>query len=204
MTTPFELKKVIDRNFTNHKATLTDGDVAIIDWRNENNSNDYYIRYILDKPTGTLIINGYFGTCMICWDHKLTAHEMTGLATSDALYFVDKAINSSGLFDFSRYNIRKDIIDNIGLKRICKFTTESSEFSSRKEIIDFIENEIEKSSMVLANATGRFIPTDKLSIVLNQIDCDSFIWLQDCGREIHSKVYYWIEGLKAACHQLSI
>ena len=110
MNTRQTILENIKRHFENHKATLVldNENIAVIDWRNKNGSSVYYIRYIIDKILGSIIIQGDLGFATACWYGKNNLHNFYSYM-SDIGYFASKLVCYTDKYTYNEEDIREDV-----------------------------------------------------------------------------------------------
>lgn len=196
-----EIRKNCQERFAAHKATLiqdTDRYLAI-DWRRSDDSGDYYVNYILDKKRGSLIISGDLGDCIATWYNNVSAENMRSYINSID-YFVSKFQCTSDDYTYDDdkivAEIRKTITDRGYDTSYCC----ESNCMDESDLWEEIKHEVSNS------VRGRrlFVPTERLTEIIGEIDDDYFEWLYDCGKEISMRVYLWAVGFQMACDQLGL
>lgn len=196
-----EICKTYRERFATHKATLiqdTDRYLAI-DWRRSNGSLDYYVNYILDKKRGSLIISGDLGNCIATWYNKLDAAKVKSLV-NNVPYFVGKFQCASDQYTYCEDDVLADVIDRLREFNLDELVIGNNLSDSLDDFLEDIKSEISESTCRL----GEFLPTDRLTETIEQIDPDFSEWLYRCGQRIHPRVYLWAVGFQMACDQLGL
>jgi len=186
-----EIREKYAWHFKDHKATkvLDQEDFLILDWRKENGSSEYFVRYIVDIKRGSLIIQGDLGDCIATWYNSVTPEDMCRYI-NDAGYFMSKFRCSSDSYDYDREDAMEDF-----QSRINDYYSDVDEelIENAKDAID--EYWDERHGYLDSNITDAF----------QEIDQD---WwdggLTNLGRRINGRVYLWVIGFQMACDQLGI
>lgn len=195
------IRKKCQERFAAHKATLiqdTERYLAI-DWRRSDGSGDYYVNYILDKKRGSLIISGDLGDCIATWYNNVSTENMRSYINSID-YFISKFQCTSDDYTYDDdkivAEIRKTITDHGYDTSYCC----ERNCMDESDLWEEIKNEVSNS------VRGRrlFVPTERLTEIIGEIDGDYFEWLYDCGKEISMRVYLWAVGFQMACDQLGL
>lgn len=181
--------------FENHEAkiVLHKPDIIILDWRNKNGSREYYVRYILDKPMGSLIIQGDLGTAVASWYNRVEAHDMVRYV-QNIPYFVEKLVCSTDKYTYHADDVKNDIEEHfIQLAVGC-------ELNEQKEILHDMEYVVDKVIEAHHNNTSY---DDDTIAVFGKYDiepCD----IDDFGRRISERVKLWSEGFARAYEEVFI
>lgn len=196
-----EIKAMCSRNFATHKATLIQNTdrYCIIDWRREDGSSNHYVNYIVDKARGSLIVSGDLGNSIATWYNPLDPSKLKGYIYNDVDYYISKIQCSSDLYNYDEDDVVNEIKYRLEECNISEYVEENIQFDDEDEFWEFIEDEVS------GNIYGdKFIPSQELQDVIEEIYCDSWEWLSYCGRSINPRVYLWAEGFYMACNQLGI
>lgn len=216
----------IEKTFANHKAKIiTDNVVSIIDWRNQNGSSEYFIRYIIDKQLGSFIVQGDCGAGIATWYSNKTMKEMLSL-TSDAQYFASKIKCSTDKYQYKENDILADIkearkyalINYMDYMESEGNVTETEETALRTDwdeddlkllpvelqnVFNEDWNEITKLIVEAQSQPNQHF-SDKLCELLNKYYTK---WWENsliihAGRRIDERIYLWIHGFKMAMEDL--
>lgn len=185
------------KNFKNHEATYVEysGDLAVLDWRNQDGSSTHYIRYVFDGCN--LYISGDVGTVMVRLTEKATLATLAGYLDM-VNYFVKKIQCSSDLYmyDFAAASKALDqrLIDAL----------DDEEYNDPDDKQTALEDRYDLKSDLLEcldPCAGWTVGND-LTERLSEIDPDYAEWLYTAGRDLHPRVAYWLWGLYLAYHQI--
>lgn len=198
---PEEIKAICNRGFATHKATLIQNTdrYCIIDWRRADGSGNYYVNYIVDKARGSLIVSGDLGDSIATWYNSLDPAELKNYIHNDVNYYISKIRCSSDLYDYDVNDIVEEIKNQLDESDVAEYVEESDRFDDEDEFWEFVEDEVSDGVY-----RDMFIPSQELRDVIEEIECDSWEWLGDCGKSINVRVYLWAEGFYMACDQLGI
>lgn len=186
-------------SFATHKAELIQNTerFLIVDWRQENGNSAYYVNYIVDKKRGSLIVSGDLGDSIATWYNPIEPAKLKGYI-NDIGYYISKFCASSDCYYVETENIVADIKDNVELEDDSVLI--DMEMYSIDEFWERVEDEVESSIY-----DNKFIPSFILTNILEQAGCcDTYLWLYECGKRIHTRVYLWAVGFQMACKQLGI
>lgn len=198
---PEEIKAMCNRDFATHKATLIQNTdrYCIIDWRRADGSGNCYVNYIVDKARGSLIVSGDLGDSIATWYNSLDPAELKCYIHNDICYYIGKIQCSSDLYDCDEDDVVKEIKTELEESDVAEYIEESNRFDDEDEFWEFVEDEVSNSIY-----GDRFIPSQELRDVIEEIGYDSWELLNDCGKHINLRVYLWAEGFYMACEQLGI
>ena len=191
-----EIKALCSKNFATHKATLIQNTdrYCIIDWRRADGGINHYVNYIVDKKRGSLIVSGDLGDSIATWYNSLDLANLK----SYIHYYISKIQCSSDLYSYDEDDVIEDIKARLDEPDVLEYIEENDRFESEEEFWEFVEDEVSSSIY------DRFIPSQNLSDVIEEIYYNSWEWLSDCGKRISTRVYLWAEGFYMACNQLGI
>ena len=200
------IKEKCRESFNTHKATLIqDTDrYLIIDWRRADGSSNYYVNYIVDKQRGSLIVSGDLGDSIATWYNRVEPAKLKNWIYNDIGYYISKLQCASDKYVYDTDDIMSDIKAHFADYDIdpadyIDFGGIYNDFEDEEEFWEFIEEEVAESTQHRS-----FLPTEKLTDVIGEIDADYFEWLYRCGEKIHLRVYLWAVGFYMACEQLGI
>lgn len=188
------------KGFENHKAKLiTDNEViTVIDWQDENGSSDYFVRYIIDKQRGSLIISGDLGDCISCWYNPVSISNLRNFI-KNIPYWMGKFQCTSDDYDYDWEDIESDLNDI------------KEEYLNDIEDYDFTEEEIEEDFKEMLEicedltfSSHMTYPSDLIEL-MEKYNTDW--WESDfvrIGKRVSPRVYLWSDGFIQACNQLGI
>lgn len=183
------VKRAIEVDFKDHVAKIIENNsnVLILDWKNANGSSTYYIRYILDKQTGTLIIQGDLGYAIASWHSHKEVYEVLQLMKISVAYFVEKLQCSTDVYVYDDEDITEDLYTYLG-EIIGDYSVEE-----RKQVykdFEFIEQEIKYAR----NNDEKY--SVQLCEMLQKYDDDwgCNYYLNNAGERIAPRVYLWTIG----------
>lgn len=185
--------------FKNHIATLiTDTETCtVIDWKNQNGSRDYWIRYILDKENGTLIITGDLGYSISCWHNSLDVCQIRKLV-KNIPYWMSKFQCTTDDYEYKFEDIESDLNDI------------KEEYLDEMHVPD-LEIEVERQFREMLGICAKLEFSShmtyprELTKLMKQYDSD---WEESnfsrIGRRISPRVKLWSKGLIEALEQLEL
>ena len=192
-------KELAEKIFQNHKATLlTDSpDLFSISWKNPESRN-YYIKYILDKTMGTLIIQGDCGYAVATWQSPKKPQAISNLI-NDIPYFASKLKCSTDKYQYDEDETRSD------LKEAFREIKENIYAESQKEKQEEFEEDFsEICQMIIQCQPDNLKYPDELYELLDKYD-ESW-WenplINHAGRRLDERVYLWAYGFRMALKQL--
>lgn len=190
--------------FRTHKATIiTQNDQFVcIDWKNENenNSKAYYIRFLLDKEAGNLIISGDVGSAIVSWHGSKTVDETVSL-TKDIHYFASKFACASDTYTYYWHNVLHDL--NEAKEEYCK-DHNLADKPDDHPYKEWVNNRFLRLQMALEamEYEGQHYE-EPVIIALQSIRSD---WrdtnLAHLGRRISDRVWFWAIGWQMAVAQV--
>lgn len=192
-------------NFENHIATiLLENEVFfILNWQDKEKSNEYQIRYVLDKKEGTLYLSGDLGSCVAYWYNRVIPENLVGFM-NNLSYFLGKCECSSDNYIRTEEQIEKDVgelkEDN---KVYIEEKYEGEELEKKLEELEDDFNEIEYFLSCEAPKTGDlFISNEIIEIFEKYYGGDWGEVVQNLGKTIHPRVELWARGFRLAMEQL--
>ena len=186
------------RTFKNFIAdpVVNDEQFFIVDWHNENGSNEYAIRYILDIKKGNFIITGDAGDCIASWYNKVTPDKLKKYLESIG-YYISKIQISFDKYTYNMTDIKEDL-DEIK-KDVLRENPDldidkvNEDFDNMLELIDGIDYSEEI-----------YYP-DELIHLFEEYNED---WYESdfvrLGKRISQRVVLWTVGFQMACEQLGL
>lgn len=184
------MKEMCKKKFSTHQATLIQNTdrFLIIEWKRADGSGDYYVNYIVDKKRGSLIVSGDLGDSIATWYNPIKICNLKNYVL-DIEYYASKFQCSSDKYKFDPEDILADIKEQA--------TSLDFRIDDEQEFWENVE-----SAIYDGGYNKDFIPSQELTDLVSEIDCDYFEWLYTCGRKIHIRVYLWAVGFNMACEQL--
>lgn len=188
-------KELLNEIFKHHKATLlTDSsDIFSIIWKNPK-TGDYYIKYIVDKMTGTLIIQGDCGFAVATWQSPKDPHTISNLI-SDIPYFASKLKCSTDKYQYDEKDIHNDLEE--AFAEIKKELPQEKQEEFRSDFSQICEmiTQCQESGMKFS---------DELCELLRKYKND---WYEDsmivhAGRRLSDRIHLWAYGFRMAMEQI--
>ena len=169
--------------FENHvaKIVLHKPDILILDWRDKNGSREYYVRYILDKSMGSLIIQGDLGTAVASWYNRVETSDMVRYV-QNIPYFIEKLVCSTDKYTYYDDDVKNDIEGH--------FVQLACGCDEPKEILRDMEYVVDK---VIEAHHNNATYDDETIAVFSKYDiepCD----IDDFGRRISERIKLWSKG----------
>ncbi len=193
--------------FATHKANLIQNTdrYLIFDWRRADGSINYYVNYILDKKRGSLIISGDLGDCVATWYNAVSPQQIKNYL-KDIYYFISKFQCSTDKYIYYPDNAYEGI--KYHLKDYMEVELEELLKACKKHLWYSVETEDELWEAVKSNIDENWgsdiephYSTDMTNF-LEELDCEYYEWLYDCGGRIDMRVYLWAVGYEMAYTQL--
>ncbi|WAW14762.1 hypothetical protein [Peptostreptococcus equinus] len=174
-------------SFKNHKATLIQNTdrYTIIDWKNEDGSNNYYINFIIDKLRGNFIISGDLGDCIATWYNKLNIKNLKAYIKSID-YFISKFRCASNCYTYDYETLLDDLLKQYDMN------------------IEDIEDIKYYMSDCYLNHKSGLIPSGEVVDILGKYDSDWWETFDYFGRDVDFRIFLWIVGFNMACEQLGL
>lgn len=186
----------MDKHFETHKAKLLleqDG-LYLIDFRREDGSSTYYIRFFIDTNRSSVHIEGDLGECISCWYNKNTLANISNMM-SNTDYWIEKFCCSSDKFTYDEDKARRQLEEYYD----SEYGTDASDYDymSKRELVDNIMEGFDTHEGI--NTRDEFV-VKNLTKLLGQE------WYEclPIGEEIHPRVYLWAEALDIALKQLNL
>lgn len=182
--------------FENHvaKIVVNNRSVLVLDWRDKNGSSEYYIRYIVDKEIGSLIIQGDLGFAVACWYNKLDPRSLAGYVKNIG-YFTEKLQCSTDKYTYDDDDIKSDVyqyFDDIAV---------GYEGDELREVIDDCQYIIRAITDAKHNNDGL---DDEARRILEKYDPDWWEnpYLGNAGRRVAERVKLWADGYARAVREV--
>lgn len=172
-------KELAKSNFRNHIATFIQYDgISVLNWRNQNGSSMYYIRYVFDENMGLLYISGDSGSAVLRFTEQVSLKSVAkSVDTMD--YFMRKVVCSTGVYTYDCDKAEEDLKERY---------LDETLIAELLECFD-LRNGIQLSDKSLMNR-------------LENIDSDYWEWIGSIGKEVDIRVILWVVGLNMAYEQL--
>lgn len=188
-------KELANEIFKHHKATLlTDSsDIFSIIWKNPE-TGDYYIKYIVDKMTGTFIIQGDCGFAIATWQSPKDPYTISNLI-SDIPYFASKLKCSTDKYWYDEKDIHSDLKEAFAKIREEIPQEKQEEFQSVfSRICEMV---------TLCQENGMKFPEELCELLRKYKN----YWFEDslivhAGRRLSDRVHLWAYGFKIAMEQI--
>ena len=179
--------------FENHVATVVcdTKDVYILDWRDKSGTNEYYVRYIVDKKMGSLIIQGDLGTAVACWYGEVTPKNLVGYV-SNVPYFASKLLCSTDKYVYEDEDIKADIVE-----RFDNFAV-GYDGDALKEVMDDCYAVVNAIIDAHHNNVGIDAGTHE---ILEKYDIEECVCTAGC--RLSERVKLWAEGFVRAYEEVS-
>lgn len=188
-------KELSDKIFKHHKATLLTGsaDLFSIIWKNPE-SGDYYIKYIVDTMTGTLIIQGDCGFAIATWQATKGPHAISNLV-SDIPYFASKLKCSTDKYRYDEKDIHSDLEE--AFAEIKKELSQEKQEEFRSDFSQICE------MITLCQENGIKFPKELCELLHKY----KKYWFEDslivhAGRRLSDRIYLWAHGFRMAMEQI--
>lgn len=176
--------------FSHHKAVFRQFDgISTLDWRNENGSSNYYVRYVFDESRGCLYISGDLGSAVVQLTERAT---LKALSDYEIGYFVEKIECSTDKYAYD---------EEIAKEKLKEFLfPEDEELSDEEteERQDCLETLMENFS----EFSGFYHVSDDADRVLSETCPDYWEWLYSTGKYIDTRVICWLVGMRMAWKQV--
>lgn len=179
--------------FENHvaKVVCDTKDVYILDWRDKSGTSEYYVRYIVDKAIGSLIIQGDLGTAVACWYSDVTPKSLVGYV-SNVSYFASKLLCSTDKYIYKDEDIKADVVECFDSLAV------GYEGDALKEVIDDCYAVI--NAIIDAHHNNVGIDAE-IREILEKYDIEECVCT--AGRRLSKRVKLWSEGFVKAYEEVS-
>jgi hypothetical protein len=168
--------------FKNFKAKLTQtNDIQIIDWRNENDSCIYYIRFLFDKTAQTLTVSGDVGYGVFHFSEPATFEAISKYSTFD--YFISKLVCSTDKMCYDEEYAFVEAMEHLSM------------------IHDNNNERIKNLAHKIADEADSGFEEDTL-YELEQQDADYWEWAYKIGQLPHLRLILWWRALKLIRKQI--
>ena len=152
----------------------------------------YYIRYIIDKTLGSLIIQGDVGFATACWYGKSNLCNFYSYV-SDINYFASKLVCYTDKYTYNEEDIREDIKE-MQEHLISEENMPPAKAAKTRKAFSGIADDIIECRQEKAPYT------DDIIRKIEKYDPDWYenTLLREAGRRLAPRVYYWAYGYAAA------
>lgn len=178
--------------FSHHKAVFRQLDgISTLDWRNEDGSSDYYVRYVFDEERCCLYLSGDLGSAVV----RLTEHStLKTLSRYIKMidYFVGKIECSTDKYRYDE-EIAKEELKEILFPEDVMLSDEEKE-----ERQDCFEELMEQFN----NFHGFGTVSQDSDRVLSEAYADYWEWIAGAGQYIAPRIILWLVGLQMAWEQV--
>lgn len=178
--------------FSHHKAVFRQLDgISTLDWRNENGSSEYYVRYVFDEERCCLYLSGDLGSAVV----RLTEHStLKTLSRYIKMidYFVGKIECSTDKYRYDE-EIAKEELKEILFPEDVMLSDEEKE-----ERQDCFEELMEQFN----NFHGFGTVSQDSDRVLSEAYADYWEWIAGAGQYIAPRIILWLVGLQMAWEQV--
>lgn len=183
----------MDKNFEHHKASLVleqDG-FYIIDFRREDGSSHYYVRFIIDTNRSSVFIEGDLGHSISCWYNKNDLAVISNMMLN-VPYWIGKFCCTSDDFIYDEKLARKEL-EEMTYDSYCEM--------DHDEYYEHIDNIMDTFNYVHGIMFDTYDARDSYAELLGP---DAIYERPYYGRRICNRVYLWAEALDAALKQLGL
>lgn len=179
-------------HFAHHKAIFRQLDgMSTLDWRNENGSSNYYVRYVFDESHGFLYISGDLGTAAVELTERAT---LKALSDYEVGYFMEKIRCSTNLYCYDAEIAKEDLTYYVqNYLGSCEEDLSDRKVPLPKEFDVLLESLDERDGWNL---------TEEQKIWLSERCPDYWEWLYSTGKYIDTRVVCWLVGLQMAWKQV--
>lgn len=179
------------RNFKNHKAKFNQFDgISTLDWRNENGSSNYYIRFIFDEEKGCLYITGDLGAAVVRLTERATLENLSSYIKS-VDYFLGKIQCSTDKYaydaELAKQQLEQRLIDS----------DEEFEAERLEEMQELVTDTLE-----CFDTFKGFNLSDDVEERLSKEDADYWEWIDDIGKKVDTRIILWLVALEMAYNQI--
>ncbi len=188
------------KQFKDHEATvvLRDENFFVLDWRNRNGEDYYFVRYLLDIKQGCLTVSGDVGYCVACWFNEVTPENLAHLI-KDVGYFTEKLACATNSITYKDQDQMDDL--NELEKR----------YLANKALSKDQRNELEKNFarlLIEFDSTGLRGPETYPPEVFKLYDKIDLDWENDpafttIGKRTDKRILLWSVGYRMAIEQLT-
>lgn len=180
--------------FSHHKAVFRQLDgISTLDWRNEDGSSDYYVRYVFDEECCCLYLSGDLGSAVARLTERATLQTLSHYINS-ADYFMEKIRCSTNLYCYDAEIAKKDLTYYVqNYLGSCEEDLSDRKIPLPKEFDVLLESLDERDGWNL---------TEEQKIWLSERCPDYWEWIYSAGQYIDTRVICWLVGLRMAYRQI--
>lgn len=178
--------------FSHHKAVFRQLDgISTLDWRNEDGSSDYYVRYVFDEECCCLYLSGDLGSAVVRLTERATLQTLSHYINS-VDYFMEKIRCSTNLYCYDAEIAKEDLTYYVqNYLRSCDLS--DRKIPLPKEFDVLLESLDERDGWNL---------TEEQKIWLSERCPDYWEWLYSTGKYIDTRIILWLVGLQMAWEQV--
>ena len=180
--------------FSHHKAVFRQLDgISTLDWRNENGSSEYYVRYVFDEERCCLYLSGDLGSAVVRLTERATLQTLSHYINS-VDYFMEKIRCSTNLYCYDAEIAKEDLTYYVqNYLGSCEEDLSDRKIPLPKEFDVLLESLDERDGWNL---------TEEQKIWLSERCPDYWEWLYSTGRYIDTRIILWLVGLQMAWEQV--
>ena len=178
--------------FSHHKAVFRQLDgISTLDWRKEDGSSDYYVRYVFDEERCCLYLSGDLGSAVVRLTERATLQALSGYINM-VDYFVEKIECSTDKYYYDE-EIAQEELEEILFPEDVTISDEEKE-----ERQDCLEELMEQ----FTGFDGFRTVSDDSHCLLSEICPDYGELLCKAGRYMATRIILWLVGLQMAWEQV--
>ncbi len=180
--------------FSHHKAVFRQLDgISTLDWRNEDGSSDYYVRYVFDEECCCLYLSGDLGSAVVRLTERATLQTLSHYINS-VDYFMEKIRCSTNLYCYDVEIAKEDLTYYVqNYLGSCEEDLSDRKIPLPKEFDVLLKSLDERDGWNL---------TEEQKIWLSERCPDYWEWLYSTGRYIDTRIILWLVGLQMAWEQV--
>lgn len=174
-------------HFAHHKAIFRQLDgMSTLDWRNENGSSNYYVRYVFDESHGFLYLSGDLGTAAVELTERATLKALSGYEVG---YFMEKIRCSTDLYRYDTEIAKEDLTYYLWY---CE-EDENEKMTISEFITDLLSSLDTRQGLNL---------TEEQENRLSELNSGYWEWISNVGQCVDTRVVCWLVGLQMAWKQV--
>lgn len=185
----------MDKHFETHKAKLIfakDG-LYLIDFRREDGSTHYYVRFFVDTSRSSVHIEGDLGECISIWGNSNSIERISEMMLN-VPYWIGKFCCSSDKYVYDYRNAQNE------LEHDTYDALEDMDPESYAERIEAIMDTFNQNY-------GLMLDTEESIDALSELCGPDAIYCMNMhkyGRKIDDRCYLWAEAFDLALKQLGV
>lgn len=185
----------MDNNFDTHKATLVlhQDNLYLIDFRREDGSSNYYIRFFVDTSRSSVHIEGDLGECISIWYNSNSIERISEMMLNVS-YWIGKFCCSSDKYVYNFTDAQNE------LEHDTYEALEDMDPESYAERIEAIMGTFNHNY-------GLMLDTEESRDSLSELCGSDAIYCWDMhkyGRKIDDRCYLWATAFDLALKQLGL